>query len=285
MSISNSAMLVELNISCWTGQKVDRTATTKVTDDANAASDAGQFKKNLTAGTTLRKEIADYAALCRTWHNGRTMPWSDRGPRLLPMSLFFEYKQEVNARQALFLSKVEQFCEAYPQLLADAPRHLGDLFDPNDYPSVDEVRSKFGFQLVFSPVPEAGDFRVQAGAAELAELRDQYEAAYDLRVKDAMQSAWDKVHDMLVKMSEKLTEPEGEGAKPKLFHGTFITNIEDLCGLLTHLNITKDPQLEEARRSLERMVANVDIDDVRKDPGARMDLKAQVDAALSRFDW
>ena len=285
MSISNSALLVEMNISVWTAAITDRKATTKVTDDANAASDAGQFKKNLMAGTTLRKEIADYAALCRTWHNGRTMPWSDRGPRLLPTSMFFDYKQEINARQGMFMSKVDAFCEEYPRLLADAPKHLGDLFNPLDYPTVDEVRSKFGFQLVFSPVPESGDFRVRAGDADIEELREQYEDAYAARVKDAMQSAWDKVHDMLTRMSEKLTDPEGESAKGKLFHGTFLTNVDDLCGLLTHLNITKDPQLEEARRSLERMVANVDIDDVRKDVGTRVDLKAQVDAALSRFDW
>ena len=285
MSISNSAMLVELNISVWTGQKVDRAATTKVTDDANAAADAGQFKKNLTAGTYLRKELADYAALCRTWHNGRTMPWSDRGPRLLPTSMFVEYKQEVNARQGLFMSKVDAFCEEYPRLLAAAPYHLGDLFNPNDYPTVEEVRDKFGFQLVFSPVPESGDFRVRAGDVDLAELRQQYEDAYDARVKDAMQSAWDKVHDMLTRMSEKLTDPESESAKGKLFHGTFLTNVDDLCALLAHLNITKDPQLEIARRALQKMVSGVDIDDVRKDPGTRIDLKAQVDAALKAFDW
>ena len=285
MSISNSAMLVELNISCWTGQRVDLAATTKVTDEARAVSDAGQFKKNLTAGTTLRKEIADYAALCRTWHNGRTMPWSDRGPRLLPTSMFFDYKKEINARRDYFMGKVDAFCEAYPQLLADAPRHLGDLFNPADYPSVEDVRNKFGFQLVFSPVPESGDFRLQAGESDLAELRQQYEDAYDARVKDAMQSAWDKVHDMLTKMSEKLTEPEGEGAKNKLFHTTFLTNVDELCGLLTHFNVTKDPQLEQVRRDLERMVHGVDIEDVRRDVHTRMDLKAQVDAALSKFDW
>jgi hypothetical protein len=285
MSISNSAILVELNISVWTGQRIDRAVTDKVTSEAKASADAGQFKKNLTAGTTLRKEIADYAALCRTWHNSRTMPWSDRGPRLLPTSMFFDYKSEANAREAIFMSKVDAFCDAYPQLLRDAPLHLGELFDPSDYPSVDEVRSKFGFNLVFSPVPESGDFRIEASDIELQELREQYEAAYENRVKEAMQSAWDKVHDMLTRMSEKLTEPEGEGAKPKLFHSTFLTNVQDLCGLLTHFNITKDPKLEEARRTLERIIAGVDIEDVRKDIGTRMDLKAKVDAALSQFDW
>lgn len=283
MSISNSAMLVEMNISVWTGQKVDRGATIKVTDEARASTDAGLFRKNLMAGTTLRKEIADYAALCRTWHNGRTLPWSDKGSRLLPTSMFFDYKQEANARRSYFDSKVTQFIEQYPSLVLAAERSLGDLFNPADYPSIDEVRSKFGFRLVFSPVAESGDFRIDVGNSELAELRAQYESAYESRVQEAMQTAWDKLHDVLTTMSEKLTEPEGE--KPKLFHGTFVSNITDMCQLLTHLNITNNPELEMARRELERAIANVDVADIRSDPGLRVDLKARVDEVLGKYEW
>ena len=283
MSISNSAMLVEMNISVWTGQKVDRGATIKVTDEARATNDAGLFRKNLMAGTTLRKEIADYAALCRTWHNGRTLPWSDKGSRLLPTSMFFDYKQEANARRSYFDSKVTQFIEQYPNLVLAAERSLGDLFNPADYPSIDEVRSKFGFRLVFSPVAESGDFRIDVGNSELAELRAQYESAYESRVQEAMQTAWDKLHDVLTTMSEKLTEPEGE--KPKLFHGTFVSNIADMCQLLTHLNITNNPELEMARRELERAIANVDVEDIRSDPGLRVDLKARVDEVLGKYEW
>lgn len=283
MSISNSSMLVEMNISVWTGQKVDRKATIKVTDEAHATADAGQFKKNLMAGTSLRKDIADYAALCRTWHNGRTLPWSDKGARLLPTSMFLDYKKEANARRSYFESKVAQFVAEYPDLVTAAERSLGSLFNPADYPSVDEVRSKFGFRLVFAPVAESGDFRVDVGISEMAELRMQYESAYESRVQEAMKTAWDKLHDVLTTMSEKLTEPEGD--KPKLFHGTFVSNITEMCQLLTHLNVTKDPQLEMARRELERAVAGVDVADIRNDPGVRTDLKAQVDAVLGKYEW
>ena len=283
MSIANSSMLVEMNISVWTGQKVDKGATTKVTDDAKATSDAGLFRKNLMAGTSLRKEIADYAALCRTWHNGLTLPWSDKGVRLLPTSMFFDYKKEVNARRSYFESKVTKFIEEYPNLMLAAERSLGDLFNPNDYPSPDEVASKFGFRLVFSPVPESNDFRIDVGNSELAELRAQYEDAYSSRVQEAMQTAWGKLHSALLAMSDKLAEPDGE--KGKIFHSTFVSNAQDLCSLLTHLNITNDPQLELARRDLERAIANVDIADIRSDPGVRSDLKAQVAAVLGKYDW
>lgn len=283
MSIATSAMLVELNISVWTGQKVDKGATIKVTDEARATADAGQFKKNLMAGTTLRKEIADYAALCRTWHNGRTLPWADKGARLLPTSMFFDYKKEANARRDYFNAKVSQFIDNYPTLVARAQNNLGDLFNPADYPSVEEVASKFGFRLVFLPIAESGDFRIDVGNSELDELRAQYESAYESRVQDAMQVAWGKLHEALTTMSEKLTEPEGE--KAKLFHGTFVSNAMELCSLLSHLNVTKDPKLEMARRELEKAMANVDVTDIREDPGVRMDLKAQVDAVLGKYEW
>ena len=283
MSIANSSMLVEMNISVWTGQKVDKGATIKVTDEAHASSDAGLFRKNLMAGTSLRKEIADYAAICRSWHISRTLPWSDKGARLLPTSMFFDYKKEANARRDYFNSKVAKFIEEYPNLMLAAERSLGDLFNPNDYPSPEEVASKFGFRLVFSPVPESNDFRIDVGNSELAELRAQYDAAYESRVQEAMQTAWGKLHGALLAMSDKLTEPDGE--KAKIFHSTFVSNAQDLCSLLTHLNITGDPQLEMARRDLERAIANVDIADIRSDPGVRSDLKAQVTAVLGKYDW
>lgn len=283
MSISSSAMLVEMNISVWTAAITDRNATAKTTADANATADAGKFKKNLMAGTTLRKDIADYAALCRTWHNGRTLPWSDKGGRLLPMSMFLDYKQEANSRKNYFDSKVAKFVAEYPQLVNAAEHNLGDLFNAADYPSAEEVASKFEFRMVFSPVPEAGDFRLSASDADMAELKAQYESAYETRISDAMQTAWGKLHSTLTTMSERLAEPTGE--QTKQFRSTFVTNIKDVCSLLTHFNITKDPQLEMARRDLERAVSSVDVDDIRSDVGVRTDLKAQVDAVLGKFDW
>ena len=283
MSISSSAMLVEMNISVWTAAIVDRKTTDKVTLDAHAVADAGKFRKNLMAGTSIRKDIADYAALCRTWHNGRTLPWSDKGVRLLPTSMFLEYKREADARASYFHSKVTKFVDQYPNLVDAARYNLGDLFNAGDYPSADEVASKFGFRMVFSPVPEVGDFRIDVASDELAHLRNQYEAAYIDRVGDAMKTTWNKLHSTLLTMSEKLTEPEGE--ETKQFRSTFVTNAQEMCQLLSHLNITKDPTLETARMALEKAISGVDVEDIRKDELTRSDLKTQVDSVLGQFDW
>lgn len=283
MTISSSAMLVELNISVWTANKIDKDATRKVVDDSRAAADAGHFRKNLMAGSHLRKEIADYAAACRLWHNTRTMPWADRGPRLLPTSLFFDYKTEANARKDYFDAKVLDFRTAYPTLVQTAHNYLGDLFDPNDYPPVDEVMSKFGMRLVFSPVPDAGDFRIDLPNSELDVMREQYEAHANERVTNAMQEQWGKLHDILTRMSDKLVEPEDEDKRR--WHDTFITNAQEMCQMLTHLNITKDASLEAARRDLERAIAGVDIDDIKQDIDVRADVKTKLDTILKQYEW
>lgn len=283
MSITSSAVLVEMNISVWTANKLDRDTSNKLTADSNATADAAQVRKNLMAGTTLRKQIADYAAGCRLWHNTRTLPWSDKGPRILPTSLFMDYKQELNIRRDTFLRLTDEFRSSYPALVQTAANYLGDLHNPDDYPPLDEVMNKFGFRVVFSPVPESGDFRLDIPQQELAEVRQGYEQAFDTRLAEAMQTPWNKLHDMLQLMSAKLEE--GDEESKKRWHDTFLTNAQDLCSLLTHLNITKDPKLEAARRQLEGALLAQDMDDIKESEGCRADLKAKLDNILKDYEW
>ena len=284
MSIASSAVLVELNISVWTANKLDKTATETVLRSNNATvSDAAQVRKNLMAGTTLRKSIADYAAGCRLWHNTRTLPWSDKGPRLLPTSLFMDYKSEANVRRDTFLRMTDEFRDKYPALVQTAANYMGGLHDPADYPDVDEVMSKFGFRLVFSPVPTSNDFRLDIPQQELDEMAKSYDVAFETRVAEAMRTPWDKLHDMLTGMTTKLTE--GDDEAKRRWHDTFLTNAQDLCQMLTHLNITADPKLEAARRQLESAILGADLDNIKEDAMTRADLKDKLDTILKGYDW
>lgn len=284
MSITSSSVLVELNISVWTANKLDKDTTNRLTADNRAVADAAQVRKNLMAGTSRRKDIADFAAGCRLWHNSRTLPWADRGARLLPTSLFMDYKTEANARRDRFNGLVDTMLNEYEHILVPkAMNSLGDLFDPNDYPPIHEVREKFGFRLVFSPVPESGDFRLDIPAQELDEMRKEYDANFVSRIDEAMRTPWEQLHKMLTSMSDKLTEVEGEDKRR--WHDTFLTNAQDMCSMLTHLNVTADPKLEDARRKLEAALLNVDMDIIKADGDARADVKTKLDAILSGYEW
>ena len=284
MSITSSSMLVELNISVWTANKLDKGATDNVTNNAHAVKNAAQVRKNLMAGTHQRKEIADHAAACRLWHNLKTLPWADKGARLLPTSLFLDYKQEANVRRDAFHRMVDQFVQDYPALVQTSHNYLGNLFDASDYPTADEVRSKFGFRMVFAPVPESGDFRLDLPAQEMDEVRRGYEDSFKDRLADAMKDPWDRLHKTLLGISEKLTDVDNIDVK-KRYHDSLIDNAVELCGVLTHLNVTSDPELEQARRQLERVIAGADIEVIRENPDSRADVKQQVDDILKQYNW
>jgi hypothetical protein len=279
--ISSSAVLISLNISCWPASKVDREATDKVNTDANAVSSAGQVRKDLFAGTSLRKDIERKAARIRNFFSTSTLPWADKGERMLPMPLFMEVKQTIAREKREYDEMCEMFFDAYPQLVADAPSRLGKFYKAEDYPSLDEARGKFGFRYTITPMPEAGDFRLDVANEELAELKAQYETAYQQRLADAMRDPWERLHTMLTGMSAKLADTDDK----KRFHDTFVSNPIELCSLLTKLNVTNDPKLEEARRHLEAAMAGADIEAIKEAPEVRADMKSKVDAILGKFDW
>ena len=169
MSISASAVLVELNISVWPATIKDSKVSDQITSAASAIADAGQFRKNLFAGTSLRKDIENYAARARLYNNQRTMPWADKGERLLPTKLFMDYKISMNTFQHTFDSMCDTFFQNYAVLIQQAQTNLVGLFNPDDYPPLDEVKEKFAFNLTVKPVPESGDFRLDIPATDLEE--------------------------------------------------------------------------------------------------------------------
>jgi len=203
----------------------------------------------------------------------------------MPTSLFLDYKQEANVRRDTFYRMVDEFVQNYPALVQISHNYLGNLFDPDDYPSADEVRTKFGFRLIFTPVPESGDFRLDLPAQEMDEVRREYEDSFKDRLAEAMKEPWDRLHKTLTTISEKLTDKEGEDEDKKRYHDTLITNAQSLCAMLTHLNVAGDPKLEQARRDLERTMLGADIEVIRESAAERAGIKDKVDAILKQYEW
>ena len=283
MGISASAVLVELNISVWPASKVDRETTEQTNAQAGAVRDASQTRKYLFAGTSLRKEIENFAAKVRLYHNRHTLPWADKGERLLPTKLFMDYKQHMNHFETQFHSMCDEFFYHYPALVAAAPQNLGKLYKPDDYPALDDVKAKFAFRRTVKPVPESGDFRLDVPTEDLSELRAMFDQQQREKLAEAVREPWERLHAQLMSISEKMKDADGD--TKKRYHDSFISNPLELCTLLTKLNITNDPKLEEARRQLEVTMLGANLDTLKEDSTARSELKSKVDAIINKFEW
>ena len=285
ISIATSAMMVELNISCWTARKLDKNVSKEIDTAKNTKVKAGNYHKHLLAGNPHHEAIVKYAASSRLWNIKQTIPWSDSGPRIVTMENLFNggYKRQLDDRRDEFYRLVDVFLGVYPTLISAAAFQLGDLFDREEYPEPEVIRNKFKFNYTLAPIPTANDFRIDIGEQAKAELVAQYESAFNERLNNAMRDVWDRLYECLSHMSERLANDD-EG-KRKVFHGTLLTNATELISLLSRLNITNDPKLEQARRDLQAALCDTDISALKESDYIRENVKAKVDDILKRFEW
>ena len=291
ISIGSSAMLVELSISSWTARKLDKKVSAEVDVAKNTKVSAVNVNKNLMAGTGVLDKIIKYASGARAWHVAQTLPWSDNGSRLLPMSNFMAYKEQLAVMEDNFNALVDKFVDSYPELISAAAFQLGDLFDRNEYPDVNSLKNRFKFNYSFFPVPNAGDFRVDINEEAKAEIIANCNKAHQDRLENAMKDAWKRLHDCLERMSDRLTvdivkdEDGNSSHEMRVFRDTLMENAIEMVDMLKHLNITKDPNMEQARQALKSAISNYDLDDLRSSMTARNAVKTQVDAILSKFNF
>ena len=283
ISIGSSAMLVELNISTWTARKLDKKVSAEVDVAKGAKTSAVNVNKNLLAGTGFLDTITKYAANARAWHLSQTLPWSDNGQRLLPVSNFITYKEQLGKLNENFDALVGKFIEAYPNLVSAAAFQLGDLFNRDEYPEADAIARKFKFNYNFFPVPQAGDFRVDIGEEARKEIEASCNSLSNSRIESAMKDAWSRLHEHLLRMSERLDYDEV--ADKKIFRDTLVENAVELVDMLRHFNITRDASMEQARLALHDAIHGYEASDLRENFVAREAVKRKVDEILGKFNF
>jgi hypothetical protein len=284
--LSSSALIVNLSLSVWTGRKLDKRVSEEVDQQNSTRTRAGNYHKNLLAGSGKLEEITKIANAVRGWLYSVTQPWGDNGDRVLNMSHFMEFKDRLADYETQFKTCVNTFLNDYDTLVAAAAFQLGDLFNREDYPTRETIEAKFGFRYSMIPLPQSGDFRVDIGEEGLKELQAQYENVLQQRVEGAMREAWDRLHDCLTRMSERLTDDVDAKGDPKrkIFRDSLVDNAVEICGLLKSFNITNDMRMDEMRKQLEDAMRGVDADALRDSDLLRERTKRKVDSILSKFD-
>lgn len=281
-TLSGSAMLLDLHISTYTGRKQDKATAEEVNTAKNAKSKkASSVYKSLFADDADLEAIVAYGGRVRSWLYEVTLPWSDGGTRLVPTSKFFDISHELKGHEDEFFLLVQRFLNNYSTRVSAQAFKLGKFFSATEYPSAGEIENKFGFTYVFTPVPQAGDFRVDLPAEALAQVEANFEQAVSKRVQTVMQEPWDRLYKEVSHIKDKMID-KADG-KPQKLYQSMLDNALALCETLKSLNIMNDPDLEAARRSLELSLTDVDIKSLRQSPEVRESIKVKMQDLTDKF--
>jgi hypothetical protein len=286
ISLATSGILIRAKVKVWTATKQDREVSDEVTASKKAARNAGRFTKQLFADVPeLRHLLNDR----QTWYNfiqRVTYPWDEEWG-YLPTPRIPEVMAEIDIRRARSQELLEAFVAVMPSAISNEAFAQGEMFNKDDYPTPDEVRSKFRVIVQTMNIPE-GDYRVQIAA----ELADDLQRNYEQQTRDIITDIHTKQQDQLVKVlqsfsyccdSETVIEDGQVKVKRRKLYESTLNDAMELCRTFSEFNLTSDPRLEDARRELEKVLDGVTIDQLRNSDTKRVVVKESVDDILKKF--
>jgi hypothetical protein len=255
-------MIVSLQLGLWTGQRLDKAASAKVTADANAEADAARVNKHIIPKTSL-KAIQHAAGQLRLHFYDRTLPWKDNGDRVLTRVMYPTFIEEHGRKKQAFTDAVIEFLrDEYPKEVARAEFRMGDLFKRSDYPSPRSLLERFYVNLEIGPVSEAKDFRVTLDKDAREQIKSEIEQAQLSRIAEASKHAWDRLATTLGHFAERMS---GDG----VWKDATVENLAELVDILPGLNITGDPDLNRIADEIKTNILGLTPKQLRKSPEAR----------------
>lgn len=274
-NLNSKAMIVTLNVSCWTARKQDKKVSAEV-DKAHNARDAGRYNKLLVDKVHL-DPLTSFAGQIRNYHYKMTLPWMDNGGRLLPSKLFMEYRNEMDRLKNEYDRLVGDFLREYdPKLINDARVRLGTMYEPEDYPPASDLRNKFGVETDIMPVPDAKDFRVDVADSEIKRIQAEISEKVALRQRQAVAEAWTRVRDTVTTIHTRLS------ADKPIIRESLIENARELAMILPSLNINDDPVMDSVARGITDNLL-VNLWTLRNSSSARQRVAASAQSILNQI--
>ena len=254
ISLASSAVLISVDISVWSATKQDRGISDEVTTAKNADKSAGRYVKNLLANHPSHKAVVNYRQTIYNWLQRRTYRWN-QSQQLLPSIDMPKFKQEYHEHQVAFHALVDSLIDNYDSIVSDMAFKQGDMFNRSDYPTKEQVASKFSLNLYVSEVP-TNDFRCGI-AQDIAEdlfnnLSSQTKTIIDNIASDQAQRLVDVMESIThcCGVDEIDLENGDVRTKRRKIYDTTIQKALEMCESFKRFNLKNDSGLEQARASL-----------------------------------
>ena len=276
MKLSDRALLVQLSISTWSANKLDKEISAETNAIKGVQQSAGRYHKSLLPMCDLLDDIKKKSSLIRTKFYENTLPWGVKGTQILPTANYLTFMTDFRKERAEFEALINRFVPEYPKLVQDAQRFLGAAYKPADYPEAHEIADKFKMDMQIMQVP-TNDLRVDIADEELARIQDEVEARVKQAGQQAMQDVWQRLYDKVKHLADKLNDPKA------VFRDSTVNHLVDLCELLPRLNVMEDPNLEAMRQEVESKLAGYNPDTLRADAKVRQTVATEADDIAAKM--
>jgi hypothetical protein len=291
--IITGAVLVSLNLTNFgLSKKID--AGSAIATHFNAkesftgSHDSTTRSSKCIIAKNLYDHIAAYQRETRKQHNEYTggMRWT-KNKDIMSTKIFSggadhmqPYESWRKDREATLDHMAHEFAfQTYPLGKTSAQNDLGSLYNPDDYPSNNEVYDSIGMEVEIDPIPKGSDFRCSLDPVTQQELVKQYDERLEAVQKES-------VVKLISALSSKLSHITNSIKNDKVIHNSTLNDLYKYADSLPAIDFTNDSTLKDLA---DRVVNEVTCGGLRnkdllKDPDAKETVKKSATDIANNLD-
>ena len=280
-TLSENATLVRLTTKHPSGIKSDKDLKEGLAIDQKANNDSLHVAKYIFGKETnkyFRRIINQFR---NNYFYPLTVPWDDNtsdyegkvlsGWRLCPNQELDRLMDKVNDAKVDFQKEVNSFLDNYDNLIEANKYKLGDAFKLSDYPTKDEIATKFRFDFELGTVPQFNSKDIRLNVSE--KLRKKIESDALKRATKNVEAITRTTVETLLESVEHLAD-KLKSYDPKTKGGGFFKNstfdkLRQFLDTLPSINndiLGNDKMIAEAHQKLVGVFAKInDVDSLRED--------------------
>jgi hypothetical protein len=216
-TLASKAMLVKLTAhkAGLTRRDDDKTDQLQQTDKAALGYvQLFKFKTPVHELTSLHRAVGQL-------HRRLTLPYEDRGARLLPNTQYFAYTAAMREAMGAVTNWFDQHRVHYATYVGADCAARGWTVQPDQYPTIDEFEEAFSFDLDFTPLPQLSHFLFDLSPADCAAFEARQTAVAEAAVTDALDRVRKPIDVLLTRLQTYTGQP---GQK---FVTSLLTNVAD----------------------------------------------------------
>jgi len=280
-TLSENATLVRLTTKHPSGIKSDKDLKEGLAIDQKANNDSLHVAKYIFGKETnkyFRRIINQFR---NNYFYPLTVPWDDNtsdyegkvlsGWRLCPNQELDRLMDKVNDAKVDFQKEVNSFLDNYDNLIEANKYKLGDAFKLSDYPTKEEIETKFRFDFELGTVPQFNSKDIRLNVSE--KLRKKIESDALKRATKNVEAITRTTVETLLESVEHLAD-KLKSYDPKTKGGGFFKNstfdkLRQFLDTLPSINndiLGNDKMITEAHQKLVSVFAKInDVDSLRED--------------------
>lgn len=222
--------------------------------------------------TSLKSEIVKF------WKNG-SLPYPEPGIRLIQHQRIEGFDNDFGLFRQRLVEKVADLDIHFQEMKQAAQASLGELFDPDDYPS--ELSNEFDFSWDF-PSVEPPNYLQRLNPELYQQQADRVSRRFQQAVEMAEQAFLEELSRLVNHLSERLTTPEGE--RPKVFRDSAVSNLNEFFQKFRSLNIHSCEELDNVVERCQRILEGVSPQELRDNESFRRELNLQMSTVQGSLD-